>query len=207
MQGQRTQSSFSGKDLHKEVDVPARHAALHDVALFVWMVLDEAQCNTAKPRQIIGKRAVADPAFIFATRHVERPMRRAFNSPMTPDGARALLAVAPRAADEAAHVGFIDTVMLLKANRGADRFIVSQKNNVERPRAPNRRFGRGGRIFGKTSTLLNIAFLRINHALPPSRCPPVFLPCLAAFPRRRNRRSYRSADGGNKPPTCKWRDR
>lgn len=40
--GQRTLSSFSGKDLHQEVGTPARHAALHDVALLAWMLLDEA---------------------------------------------------------------------------------------------------------------------------------------------------------------------
>ena len=46
-QGQRTLSSLSGKDLHQKVDAPAGHATLHDVALFVWMLLDEAQRQAA----------------------------------------------------------------------------------------------------------------------------------------------------------------
>ena len=41
-QGQRTLSAFSCKDLHQVVNVPAGHATLHDVALFAWMLLDQA---------------------------------------------------------------------------------------------------------------------------------------------------------------------
>jgi len=46
-QGQRTLSSFSGKDLHHEVGAPARHATLHDVALFARMLLDQAEGQAA----------------------------------------------------------------------------------------------------------------------------------------------------------------
>jgi hypothetical protein len=46
-QGQRSLSSFSGKDLHQEIDAPSRHATLHDVALFARMLLDQAQCQAA----------------------------------------------------------------------------------------------------------------------------------------------------------------
>ena len=46
-QGQRTLSSFSGKDLHQEVNTPAGHATLHDVAFLAWMVLDQAQGEAA----------------------------------------------------------------------------------------------------------------------------------------------------------------
>jgi predicted acyl esterase len=46
-QGQRTLSSFPGKDLHQEVGTPARHATLHDVALFARMLLDQAECQAA----------------------------------------------------------------------------------------------------------------------------------------------------------------
>jgi hypothetical protein len=46
-QGQRTLSSFSGKDLHQEIDTPARHATLHDVALLVWVLFDQAQGHAA----------------------------------------------------------------------------------------------------------------------------------------------------------------
>jgi hypothetical protein len=49
MQGQRTLSSFSGKELHQEVGTPARHAALHDVALFARMLLDQAERQAAQP--------------------------------------------------------------------------------------------------------------------------------------------------------------
>jgi hypothetical protein len=46
-QGQRTLSSFSGKDLHQEVDTPSGHAAFHDVTLFPRMLLDQAECHAA----------------------------------------------------------------------------------------------------------------------------------------------------------------
>ena len=46
-QGQRTLSSFSGKELHQEVEAPAGHAAFHDVALLARVLLDQAQCQAA----------------------------------------------------------------------------------------------------------------------------------------------------------------
>jgi len=42
-QGQRTLSTFTSKDLHQEVNTPAGHATLHDVAFLAWMLLDQAQ--------------------------------------------------------------------------------------------------------------------------------------------------------------------
>jgi hypothetical protein len=47
IQGQRSLSSFSGKDLQQEIDAPSCHATLHDVALFARMLLDQAQCQAA----------------------------------------------------------------------------------------------------------------------------------------------------------------
>ena len=47
VQGQRTLSAFSGKDLHQEADTPSCHATLHDVALFARVLLDQAECHAA----------------------------------------------------------------------------------------------------------------------------------------------------------------
>jgi hypothetical protein len=49
-QGQRTLSRFPGKDLHQEVNAPACHTTLHDIALLSWMLLDQTQCKAAQPR-------------------------------------------------------------------------------------------------------------------------------------------------------------
>src|SRR3970282_2309204 len=69
-------SSFPGKAVHQEVGTPARHAALHDVALFARMVLDQAECQATQPGEVFRERAVADPAFVFPVGHVERPVQR-----------------------------------------------------------------------------------------------------------------------------------
>jgi 3-hydroxyacyl-[acyl-carrier-protein] dehydratase len=42
-QGQRTLSAFTSEDLHQEVNIPAGHATLHDVAFLAGMVLDQTQ--------------------------------------------------------------------------------------------------------------------------------------------------------------------
>ena len=48
-QGQRELSVFPGKDLQQVVDAPSCHATLHDVAFLARMLLDETQCEPAKP--------------------------------------------------------------------------------------------------------------------------------------------------------------
>ncbi len=48
-QGQRELSMYPSKDLQQVVDAPSCHATLHDVAFLARMLLDETQCEPAKP--------------------------------------------------------------------------------------------------------------------------------------------------------------
>jgi hypothetical protein len=121
LQGQRTLTSFSDNDLHQEVDAPAGHASFHDLALFARVLLDEAQGEAAEPGEVLGERAVADAAVVFAVGHVERPVKRVLDPPVAANGLGEKLAVAAQAAHVVASVDRFDAVLFTDANDRADR--------------------------------------------------------------------------------------
>ena len=74
-QGQRTLSPLCDKDLHQEVVAPACDLALAFDAVCRGMAFEQADCEAAKPGEIVGHVPVACTALVFVEGHVEHPMQ------------------------------------------------------------------------------------------------------------------------------------
>ena len=85
--------------------VPGRLPSFSLDAVFGCLLLfEQIECHVAQHNEVLVGISLADPAIIFAKRHIQHPMQCVFNGPMAAPNLEEMLRVVGHVRDEVARL-------------------------------------------------------------------------------------------------------